>query len=69
MDGKRQEKEEASEIFKRYWRRCTSNETYLRLKQDWIKAKEYQKVAPLTAKAHCQSIALLSDTFSVADAE
>jgi Domain of unknown function (DUF4385) len=51
VDGKRQEKEEASSIFKRYWRRCTSDETYLHLKQNWIKAKEYQRVAPVTAKA------------------
>ena len=37
-DGKRKEKEEASEIFKAYWRRCTSDEEYLRLKQKWLKA-------------------------------
>ena len=51
-EGKRREKEEASEIFKGYWRRCTSHEKYLRLKGEWIKAKkEYQKTKPATAKA------------------
>jgi len=38
-DGKRREKEEASEIFKRYWKRCTAHEEYLRLKQEWMESK------------------------------
>lgn len=45
VDGKRKEKEEASEIFKAYWRRCTSSPKYLQLKEEWSKAKkEYLKV-------------------------
>ena len=44
VEGKRREKEEASEIFKGYWRRCTSHEKYLELKEEWMKAKkEYEK--------------------------
>ncbi len=44
VDGKRKEKEEASEIFKGYWRRCLVSEKYVRLKEDWSKAKkEYLK--------------------------
>ena len=44
--GKRREKEEASEIFKGYWKRCTSHEEYLRLKQEWIKSKsQYSKLS------------------------
>lgn len=44
VDGKRREKREASEIFKGYWRRCTSTAKYLELKQEWTKAKkEYLK--------------------------
>ena len=39
IDGKRREKEEASNIFKSYWKRCTVHEGYLRLKQDWMKSK------------------------------
>lgn len=43
-DGKRREKEQASEIFKGYWRRCTSHERYLELKQEWTQSKaEYSK--------------------------
>lgn len=38
-DGKRHEKEEASEIFKGYWRRCAGYAEYLRLKQEWMKSK------------------------------
>jgi len=40
VDGKRKEKEEASEIFKGYWRRCTSSGKYLELKEEWTKAKK-----------------------------
>lgn len=44
VDGKRKEKEEASELFKGYWRRCTSHEKYLSLKSEWQKEKkEYQR--------------------------
>jgi len=44
VDGKRKEKEEASEIFKAYWRRCNASEEYARLKKAWSKAKkEYLK--------------------------
>lgn len=39
VDGKRREKEEASNIFRGYWKRCTGHEEYLRLKQDWMKSK------------------------------
>jgi hypothetical protein len=42
--GKRKEKEEASEIFKGYWRRCVASEEYVRLKEEWSKSKkEYLK--------------------------
>lgn len=40
VGGKRLEKEEASRIFKSYWRRCTSSEEYLKLKGDWMEAKK-----------------------------
>ncbi|EXJ84833.1 hypothetical protein A1O3_05506 [Capronia epimyces CBS 606.96] len=40
VDGKRREKEDASEIFKGYWRKCTSSERYLQLKQEWSKSKK-----------------------------
>ena len=40
IDGKRKEKEDASEIFKRVWRRCTGDEKYLELKQQWTTAKK-----------------------------
>lgn len=41
---KREEKEEASEIFKQYWRRCLDDAKYLQLKEEWLKGKrEYQK--------------------------
>ncbi|KAL2444123.1 hypothetical protein ABEF95_015083 [Exophiala dermatitidis] len=40
MDGKRREKEQASEIFKDYWRRCTSSERYIQLKQEWSTSKK-----------------------------
>ncbi|KAK5274921.1 hypothetical protein LTR99_004369 [Exophiala xenobiotica] len=44
VDGKRKEKEEASEIFKAYWRRCIASEEYGRLKKEWSEAKrEYVK--------------------------
>lgn len=39
-DGKRKEKEDASELFKGYWRRCTSDEEYLELKKQWQKEKK-----------------------------
>lgn len=43
-DGKRKEKEEASELFKSYWRRCTSDEKYVELKEQWKEEKkEFQK--------------------------
>lgn len=40
VDGKRREKEEASEIFKSYWRRCIESESYIQLKKDWSEAKK-----------------------------
>ena len=40
LDGKRREKEEASELFKSFWRRCTSHEKYLELKGEWQKTKK-----------------------------
>lgn len=40
IDGKRKEKQEASELFKGYWRRCTSHEKYLSLKAEWQKEKK-----------------------------
>lgn len=44
VDGKRKEKEEASELFKSYWRRCTSHEEYLELTKQWkADKKEYEK--------------------------
>lgn len=43
-DGKRKEKQEASDLFKSYWRRCTADEEYLALKDEWQKQKkEYKK--------------------------
>ena len=44
VGGKRKEKEQASEIFKGYWRRCLASDEYVRLKEEWSKAKkEYRK--------------------------
>lgn len=44
IDGKRREKEEASDLFKQYWKRCTSSDQYIQLKAEWIKdKKEYLK--------------------------
>lgn len=40
VSGKRREKEEASNIFNAYWRRCISDKEYLRLKRDWTDAKK-----------------------------
>ncbi|KAK5103539.1 hypothetical protein LTS08_002955 [Lithohypha guttulata] len=40
VDGKRREKEEASELFKGYWRRCTSCERYVELKKRWQDEKK-----------------------------
>jgi len=40
VDGKRKEKEEASEIFKVYWRRCIASDKYGQLKKDWSEAKK-----------------------------
>ena len=40
VDGKRREKEEASEVFKEYWRRCTSCEAYKELKVEWGRDKK-----------------------------
>lgn len=43
-DGKRKEKQEASDLFKSYWRRCTADEEYVALKEEWQKQKkEYKK--------------------------
>lgn len=43
-DGKRREKQEASDLFKSYWRRCTADEEYVALKEEWQKQKkEYKK--------------------------
>jgi hypothetical protein len=45
VDGKRKEKEEASEIFKGYWKRCTSTQKYVDLKAQWSNSKkEFRKV-------------------------
>jgi hypothetical protein len=45
VDGKRKEKEEASEIFKGYWRRCTALQEYADLKAEWTEEKkEYLKM-------------------------
>lgn len=38
--AKRREKEEASLVFKAYWRRCTACEDYLKLKREWTLAKK-----------------------------
>lgn len=44
VEGKRREKEEASEVFKGYWRRCIDCKAYVDLKAEWAKAKkEYSK--------------------------
>lgn len=52
VSGKRREKEEASEIFKGYWRRCTSYDKYLELKGQWMKAKdEYKRKDSKSSKA------------------
>lgn len=40
IDGKRKEKEEASELFKDYWRRCIADEKYQELKKSWQKEKQ-----------------------------
>ena len=40
VDGKRKEKEEASEIFKEMWRRCLADEGYGELKTKWTKEKK-----------------------------
>ncbi|KAK5078203.1 hypothetical protein LTR64_003390 [Lithohypha guttulata] len=40
VDGKRREKEEASGLFKGYWRRCTSCERYVELKKRWQDEKK-----------------------------
>lgn len=51
-DGKRKEKEEASEIFKGYWRRCINDEAYGQLKEEWTKEKkEWQKKQPKKKKS------------------
>ena len=42
---KRREKEEASELFKRFWRRCLEDEGYQALKEEWIsEKKEWEKL-------------------------
>jgi len=38
--GKRKEKEEASELFKGFWRRCIADENYQALKKEWQKEKK-----------------------------
>lgn len=40
VDGKRREKEQASELFKGYWRRCIGHEGYVELKESWQKSKK-----------------------------
>jgi hypothetical protein len=40
IDGKRKEKEEASEVFKAVWRRCLASDEYVRLKEQWTKEKK-----------------------------
>ena len=40
VGGKRKEKEETSELFKGYWRRCIEDERYGELKTEWIKEKK-----------------------------
>lgn len=40
VDGKRKEKEEASEIFKGFWRRCLVSDEYVQLKKEWTQAKK-----------------------------
>lgn len=37
---KRKEKEDASEVFKGFWRRCIEDEAYLSLKKDWTLEKK-----------------------------
>ena len=37
---KRREKEEASELFKGYWRRCIEDEGYVELKATWQREKK-----------------------------
>ena len=55
--GQRAEKEEASSIFKRYWQRCTRDESYKRLKGEWLAEKKaFQKSPPSKA---AKSAALL----------
>ena len=39
-DGKRKEKEEASEVFKGYWRKCIEDEKYGHLKEKWTREKK-----------------------------
>lgn len=40
LDGKRMEKEQASQLFKGYWRRCISYDKYLSLKEEWQQEKK-----------------------------
>jgi hypothetical protein len=43
-DSKRREKEEASEVFKVYWRRCIDDEKYQQLKELWkAEKKEWER--------------------------
>lgn len=39
-DGKRREKEEASQAFRRYWEMCRHHEGYAKLKQGWLEEKK-----------------------------
>jgi Domain of unknown function (DUF4385) len=44
VGGKRREKDQASELFKEYWRRCINCKKYNELKAEWQKSKkDYQK--------------------------
>jgi hypothetical protein len=45
---KRKEKEDASELFKGYWRRCIEDEEYQKLKASWTREKrEWDKKNPV----------------------
>lgn len=53
VSGQREEKEEASRIFKGYWQRCTHNESYQSLKTEWLAEKKALKAndSSTTAKS------------------
>jgi len=48
VEGKRKEKEEASEVFKGYWQICRSHEGYAKLKEEWAEEKKDAKKAAAT---------------------